>query len=602
MASITSLLKSAQAAREKIQNTQDAIYEYQYQLSPKTYNDFVDFQNYFQDRLNKTSDPSDMLTLTKKINSARSGYISNEIQRASIDVIEGRSTNTEKYGKIVDLFYQALDNGNYDLAQSLNLQLDNLSVTIQNEQEAAQRVAGTLAMNGFKSVKQLNTAITKGLDPVALPDGSYIKSIPMLEEELKTNGSTQFGLFTELEESINTLRQTALDAYQSATTQEAVDSIESTFGELLTGQKTFTIGGVSLTGEEIGLAARSAMANNPLYSAEQVYNEATGSQEFKLTKNKIDNFVWVVNDDGTYSAVQERTKSVSPYQNLNARITNDGYFIGAGDQIGTGDTLDLSGDKGKNLSIKSRLEAAGYTIDGETKDGGVFTIILPDSGKRVQATIQPDGSVRYFGDPGNYSGGSSGLYEINIFNGSTREVAPDETSDFGVQSQFGGNLSQATAAGRNYINAYQGKNLGGYQYVDPSSVISTALDFSGKGTAVMGSAFQGGLPGLQGGITMQKRIAQEAEQRAAALAAPTNIAQGATAFDLNTTPVRQFASNGAPVKQLTVSPVQAPTVNKVTVAQPQKKLTVAPAKPNSGMSLGTASGFSLQGGGTGIRL
>jgi hypothetical protein len=257
-----------------------------------------------------------------------------------------------------------------------------------------------------------------------------------------------------------------------------------------------------------------------------------------------------------------------------------------------GATLDIQKGQGDSLTIGARLKAAG--VSATQNDDGTLSLTLQD-GRQVTGSISEDGNIRYFGPPGEYSGGTAGLYQIDILNGTTREVAPDETSDFGVASQFGGNISSQTEAGRNYTLAYQGKNLGKYDYINPASAISTLHDFSGRGTTIMGSAFQGGLSGLQGGMDVKAKIAEEAQRRAAALAAPANIAQGATAFDLNTTPVRQVAYNGQPVKQLKVTPVKAPTIGKVTVAQPQKKLTVAPVK--TGLSLGKASGGFLQGGG-----
>src|SRR5690349_8649910 len=130
MPSTSSLLRSAESTQKRIRQQQDAEVAYEWGLSPKTYDDFVAYSGYIEGQAQKTSDPSELLSYRKTVDGARSAYTSNEIQRQSIDVLEGRITNSQKYERMVGLFNMALDNGAYDLAQNLNLQLDNLSVKI----------------------------------------------------------------------------------------------------------------------------------------------------------------------------------------------------------------------------------------------------------------------------------------------------------------------------------------------------------------------------------------------------------------------------------------------------------------------------------------
>jgi hypothetical protein len=227
-------------------------------------------------------------------------------------------------------------------------------------------------------------------------------------------------------------------------------------------------------------------------------------------------------------------------------------------------------------------------------------LILQD-GSTVQATIEPGGNIHYFGAPGQYSGGGAGVYELNILNGQTREVAPDEISDFGTQSQFGGLLSQESDFGKNYRDQFTGKKLGNYAPVDISrAIIGTDADISGRSVGMNVFNFQGSSALLQGAASVRDKLAQEQAAREAAMRSAAQLAQAATMFNLNQTPVRQVASNGAPVRQLTVTPLRTPTINKVTVATPQQHL--APVKTSSsGLGVSNVSGSFLQGGNS-IRL
>ena len=157
--SISSLLRSATSAQEKIRTYEDSVAAYQWDNSAKTYEDFVTYNDYLNTRKTSATDPTESLTYQKKIDSARSGYISNEIQRQSIDVVYGTGTNTTKYNKLVDLYDQAASAGQYDLAQSLYLQAANLSVTIQNERTASAEAAKTLA----KATATANVKAQNGL-------------------------------------------------------------------------------------------------------------------------------------------------------------------------------------------------------------------------------------------------------------------------------------------------------------------------------------------------------------------------------------------------------------------------------------------------------
>jgi hypothetical protein len=324
--------------------------------------------------------------------------------------------------------------------------------------------------------------------------------------------------------------------------------------------------------------------------------------------------------------LQLDTTVTDPNQQLNTRLTNEGYIVGKDkngkDIVNTGKT-DKNGNyvpgsadikKGDDITIGNRLKSLGFygtgaggSITGNSD--GTLDLITPD-GNQVKASIMPDGSVRYFGQPGDYSGGQAGLYEINLLTKATREVAPDEASDFGNASTFGGLLSQPSERGQNYIKNLAGLSpvrevapvdlrhagigqIGARPFLQAPGGISTANDFSGNGSPVTARLLQGA-NFTQGNIQKEKAaaIALQAQRDAAA------YLQGTVGGNLNQMPVAQYASNGQPIRQLTVAkPVAQPRISVAPVIQPK----LSPGVKSGGTGqLGTGgfvdsnTGFRLQ--------
>lgn len=575
MATTTALLKSAASARSKQQAYEDSVAAYEWENSAKTAEDWDWYQKYLSDRGQRATDPSDGLSIQRKLRSAENQYVSQEIERASIDVLEGRATNQEKYGKMVELFYRAVDRGNYDLAQNLRYRLDSLSITIQNEQEKAQGVARTMANNQVKDLKSLIKAMEKGIQNedgtisgVELGDGTIVRPLSVIENDIRTNGDSYGTLWADARDTVMAIQQVVADTYNSLGDQEAVDRMEndSRLRPILEGEATFKIGGKSLSMQDIDLAYRSALANNPLYSPIVSRDPTTGAQTFSLQKNKTDDFIWAVTDDGMYEAIEVQSKNISPTQTLDTQITGEGSIVGLADANGNANINLGTGQVRPNddMTIKNRLAAAG--IIAEAGDDGKIKLTLPDGSVYSDAVIMPDGSVRYFGQPGEYSGGQSGLYQIDTLSGNIREVSPDETSDFGIGSKFGGQLSKTTAAGKNYIKNLVGLNPA-TRRLPLTAPISVTNDFSGNGAPVTSNLLQGAALTRQA-VEAEERARQEIAQRAlqAQEQAQRNLQSGRVP-NLNQTPVRQFAANGQPVKQLTVT-APAPTP-RITVAAPK---------------------------------
>lgn len=154
--SVSSLISSARSAYEREQAYQDQIAAYEWDLSAKTAEDHDKYVGYLTKRNKEleTRDPAKALTFASKINSTRSSFASKEIQRASIAVNYGQGTDSDKYNKMMGLYQNAVNNGDYDLAQNLEAQLGTLQIKIMNAQEAAANAASAASDKAYAATKK----------------------------------------------------------------------------------------------------------------------------------------------------------------------------------------------------------------------------------------------------------------------------------------------------------------------------------------------------------------------------------------------------------------------------------------------------------------
>lgn len=171
--SASSLLNTAKTAYDKQQTYNDSLAAYEFELSAKTPQDYQKYSNYLDGRIKTvgSTDPSKALTLTKTQTSAFHSFTSSQISRDSLAVKYGDLSNTDKYNKMLGYLNDAIGNGDEGLAQSLESQLGSLSVTIQNEANAA---ASAGAAASAKAATQLKEAYLKDQDGSRDANGNVI--------------------------------------------------------------------------------------------------------------------------------------------------------------------------------------------------------------------------------------------------------------------------------------------------------------------------------------------------------------------------------------------------------------------------------------------
>lgn len=577
MGSTTSLLKSAASTRKKLQAQQDAEVAFEWENSMQTYDEYVTYSKYLEDRQKGSTDPGDSLSYEKKLRSARRSYTSNEIQRKQMAIMEGAAGTQDKLDLIRTLYYQAYDNGDYNLSQNLLSQWDSLSIKFQNEQETA---AKAFASSSAKAKNDFVKDLTNGASNVTLPGGKTVTPLALITDKFKETGDTNRAM-EAAQETIDAIVGALTTQYESATTQDEVDKLEEKYGAGLSKiyeTLTVDIGGKKLTAQQIVNGIASDKMNNPQYGLQAQYNEATGKTDYKLKENNIESIDYVrqINlqtGQEEYLPINVRTDQNSIFfgqsdqgRGLGTQLTNNGEVIGDQGKInlGTGTV-----ERNDSQTIVNRLKNLGVVA---RQDGTTMLIKLPGENVERRATIQPDGSIRYIGDGGQ-------IYEFGVVDknlntkdgvvkmsaGQVRPVAPDEISDFNTKSLFGGNISQASGAGNRYLADITGQTKSPTKVV--KGTINIGNNFSGFGTALGSSGLQGSTGLLQTANMTRDQIERENEKNRLAL-------QATSTPNLNQTPVRQYASNGVQVTQLKVAPA-APTPQVVVAAPaPQKKVTV----------------------------
>lgn len=551
--SVSSLLKSAQSRRQKIQEQNDAIVAYEYQLSAKTYEDFVEYSNYLRENQRGTTDPSKKLSYEKAINSAQTSYISNEVQRETINVMEGNGNLETKQQKLVDLYYQAADSGNYDLAQSLRSQIDSLSIQIQNEAmaraSAGQALAGQLAKMSANSVQD---AIKTIKDDVA-----------SLNEEFRTSGGTDAFKAT-LKRTIDELRAagapiaenggyfdvlaTMADygtmVYDNALAQETDPDNIKKFTEdrnTFTQTEAFKIPGVgkdiSVSIQDMKDQADAARVGEALFIP---YNSGDG---ISFKKNDKTGFVFGRDADGTFRQIP-----------LYGNAEEANYMSNVVDPDSK------SGDK--KLNYKDVLAKNGIKV---TSNEG-YLVIDNSDGKlkglpmeQIQAYVGTDGRLQIKAN--------NELYNFNFDStGTFKDLERYQPSSI---IQFNGGAMDA----RGYLKGdarfntpyYAGKDLSGYG--DRGSLVGV-VDRP-MASRYIHNVANFGTPGGVGSLN---------------LSVPQQITQPVANPQLTLAPIQTAAPIvQAPAPQQTLNPFNLPNVPRLAVSAPAPtpQIAVAPVKTGS---------------------
>jgi hypothetical protein len=416
MAGISSLLRSASAAQKKVQAQQDAILAYNWENSAQTYQDFKEYSDYLSKRASTTSDPSARLTLTSKVRAASRSYTSNEIQRKSLDIMNGRGSLQDKQNTIYELAQQAADNGDNNLLQNLSVQYSQIDKQIQDEAisqaNAQQALASKMVSQNVKSVKQLidrqksdlkdigkiyNQVGAEGMNK-AFQDPEVKKAIMENNPELKQlfDKGGQIGFWDIANGITQNIRQSYEQAAGSLPPEEAkpfLDEIE----KIDSGETKFKIPGVgSVTVQDLQNQLDATRAGGTYFYQ---------GPDNTLEKGNLTNYTWAKDENGNLKLVKQFSQKGTENSGLGA-FTQDQR---------TGDSANMSlvfrrDDKGNYLNDKGEvvgkvgkngemLDAKGKKLTDEAARNQIlkssttdYKTLLTNNGFKV--TTGNDGTIR----------------------------------------------------------------------------------------------------------------------------------------------------------------------------------------------------------------
>ena len=323
MPTTSSLLRSAEAARKKTIAYEDQVAAFEWNNSAKTAEDYSKYGKYLKDRA-ESSPASESLGYQQKIVTARRAYTSHEIQRQTIDILEGKSKLQSKQSAIGQLYDLAIANDDLNLAQSLRLQWDNVDRALQTEQEQINKMAATAASLNAKTIEDAVDKIKKERgffqttdangQPIVVPTMAELKAIyqdageeginQIMEQvaAIRPDGSTPN--FWDL--ALNTVEAVA-NMYDTAANVAGLDTAAGRGylqdkNRVLNGETSFDFapGIGKLSVQDIKDAVDASRAGQQLF----VPSQENGQNTFR--KTTVTDYVYGRDDNGNYKLIQVR--------------------------------------------------------------------------------------------------------------------------------------------------------------------------------------------------------------------------------------------------------------------------------------------------------
>lgn len=536
MATPSALLRGAASAAQKTRDFNDSLAAYQWDNSPKTYADYLAYDGYLESQSQGVADPGTLLAYQKKRDSARSGYISNEIQRQSIDVIEGNTSNVDKYDRMLNLYYQAADAGQNDLAQGLRLQLDNLSVTIQNEvksaisanKEASAEITKNIDNQVKDAVDQINENAKYALD-------QYQKLGP--DEFQKATGSDIFSMLANMVNSQDPNNPGLVQIYSQASQvtpdPSKIREYQTKFNGLANGESTgIKLPGVGeLTYKDITDQVQAQSTGQTLFDT---VDTAQGTQ---FVKNKTTGYEWGRDANGNYQLM--------PILNANQNFTSA-----------------VPGKKGKNQQYSDVLANNGFDVISQgdnlvVRNNGEFDSAGVPRGQRVQLYVDASGNLQAINGNKAFN---LGFDQTGKFTG-LNEQAPNPINLLPSGNQRFSRFNNPYFAGQDLTNL----PAGAIGVVDTTSPIARTMEAGPLARPQ---------PVLQSNALYHQ--APSGTPQPAALTGTVQSAVSPLGLPANT---QLTIAQPQPLPKITVAKVQPlPNLN-VTQAKPQPTLSVSTPQP-----------------------
>lgn len=432
----SALVKSAASIASTVADYNDKIAAQQWSFSAQTDADWQSYQNYLTGRINNLSstgsiaNASKAVSLTSTLQSANRSYTSNVIQRSSQAILEGNGTATDKLSQIDDMYYQAVANGDQNLAQNLVSQHDTLSQQIQYDQttaataqetlykanqtaqaqgysDAEQQIKDSLSnfSSGFKQTGQGFTSKTLTDNSSAILATAKTLGIDIPKGSALTNGSIIQAAFNSIyalegqKAAIYNITPGSSSEYN--TSIQAMDNINN-------GIATLSVGGQKLTYQDAAYYAAHPDAFHQITTGTNIEGQTTYALEksavlgYAYDKNGVPQPIYSVKDAN--GNVTQGPSATTTYQVLddNNKKAMKADLQGAGFSVteNNGNIIAMPSTDGKNNFFNNAIKPYGLDASTgfnviKTAAGYQFSPVTGSNGATQLLTLAKDASGKF---------------------------------------------------------------------------------------------------------------------------------------------------------------------------------------------------------------
>lgn len=502
----SALVKSAAGIASQIADYNDKMAALKWNSSAQTVADYTEYSSYLQGRIGNLqssgslANASKAISMTGSLQSANRSYVSNEIQRVSIGVLEGSATPVDKQSTIVGLYQQAVANGDTNLAQNLIQQYDSLNQQIQYNAQQAQtagealyKANATAQKQGYDSAIQ---ALQSHLDTVSrdysqggqgVITANLKKLAGNLGIQIPTGSAANNGSL--IEGVINTIAKYHSLAAESVANTDASAYMNEmqTASDIINNVRSFNVGGTQFTLQDAQFYAQHPEA----YFQTTTGLDAEGRPKYGLKQAAVTGY--------NYDAQGNIVPTFSANDQTSLAGDKNGQDQAVKDLQGAGFTVKMNADG--TMTATQSTDGRNAFFQNATKDYGVskgtqFIVTKTNQGYQFAPITDKNGNQQLLMLAKDATG-KFGLYNNN-FNKTTG------TSGFDLIGQFSGynpiNVGLRTAAERAQLPV-TGNPLNTTQSVAPAPVAAPVNNIQG-GNLTVGKVQGGSVTNatkLQGG-------------------------------------------------------------------------------------------------------
>lgn len=541
--SLSSLLSAASAARKRQESLQDSIAAYEWDLSPKTVEDYSKYTKLLGERSKSysASDPQKSLEYQKKITAAQRGLASQEITRAGMAIMEGRGTKMDKLNKFSDLARQAYETGDGALYQRLTSAGEALQIQIQNEEYAAAQAA---IANGERASREYEKGVAQRLKDtlngtVDKPDSGLTTQLEAMRNGLKFGGNAFLGdlqnkqgktYFDALKGNLEAMARAYQDAANATSDPEKKMQWMKEYNKIVKGDKDFEIA-PGMSGKGLDFV----------------------NKQLELKGNGQDPGRLVAKPDGTFEYAPNYTSALKPVRGADGKITM------------------VQGTAPQRADFSSTIEAlkkGGY--EAKQAEDGTIELYNPRTGQTVYGTPDENGNIIY--QEGVDADGNAVVKRFVVKDGkdelvSQQEIDAQSSPEAQLKSSIGGRDQTVNK----FLNATNSKKM---EMDYRNKALSAIQDFKKLGFDDLANAATeqlrfaagggGGLLGLGSPIqSLEKKLSQlqaEAAVRSQAQADRDFITSNPSAGSVVFKPQNGQVLNPSKAVQANIPGAKAPAV------------------------------------------